>query len=267
MSEDLTTTSGVNETPAAGEGAQQQATPPVAEQVKGDRQEELNLSERERAFLAGLKDEREKRQQLEKELELLRANAGQGQPPQAHPVPPITPATQQPASELDPFAGLEEDDIVTVKDIKAKFMPAVMSVVQQIAGAVAIQQRAQQFSDVTDDDIRAYVPRIVQEDPAIGQIIQMLPPPAQFIIAQTLTRYAKRASTPPAQQQVAQPAQQSQGDPLHEIARAILANSTKPASPGAGGGGAMDDVVSMLRNMTPEQWEQYRQQKRKAMGL
>lgn len=265
MSEDLNTTSGVNDTPAAGEGAQQQAAPPAAEQGEGGRKDDLNLSERERAFLSGLKDEREKRQQLERELELLRANAGQVQPPQAQPVPPVTTATQQPATASDPFAGLEDDDIVTVKDIKAKFLPAVMGVVQQIAGAVAIQQRAQQFSDVTEDDIRAYVPRIVQEDPAIGQIIQMLPAPAQFIVAQTLTRYAKKASASQATPQVTPP--QQQADPIHEIARAILQNSQKPASPGTGGGGAMDDLVSMLRSMTPEQWEQYRQQKRKAMGL
>jgi hypothetical protein len=267
------TDSGVAAAPAAGDGGVQSAAPAApgaaAPAESGSPQApapDLNLSDREKAFLSGLKDEREKRQAIEQENALLKANAPQQwQPPQQQ-----APQQQAPAAPADPFDGIDDDDIMTAKDIKSKIMPHFMGMIQQIAGAMAVQQRAAQFTDVTNDDIRAFVPKIIQEDPALAQVLQVLPGPAQFILAQTLARYAKKASgvpgtpaSPPAGTPPAAPA----SDPLSEIARAILANAQKPGAPGSAGGGAMDDVVSLLRTMTPEQYEVYRAEKRKGMGL
>lgn len=266
------TSTGVAADPAAGDGGQP-AAPPAAPTEPGAQPaapaDDLNLSDRERAFLEGLRDERSKRQQIERELELARANhvLGSFQPAPSQPGAPAP--LNEPAQPADPFADLDDDDLMTGADIKAKVVPKFMGMLQQIAGAIAVQQRQAQFSDVTNDDIRTHIPKIIAEDPALAQVIKVLPAPAQFIIAQTLTRFAKNAApranglppevpgTPPA----------APSDPLSDIARAILANARKPGAPGSGGGGALDDVVALLKSMTPEQYEAYRQQKKKDMGL
>lgn len=270
----ISTSTGVTATPAAGEGGQP-AAPPAATSERGDpgapaapTGDDLKLTDREKAFLSGLKDERDKRQQIEQELSLLRANMAAVPAQPAAPAIATQPAAPTaPAAPADPLADIDDDDLLTGKDIKAKVVPMFMGLLQQVAGAIAVQQRQAQFSDVTTEDIKTLVPKVIQEDPALGQVMARLPGPAQFIVAQTIARFAKKAasSVPPTPGNVT--STPPTGDPLSDIARAILANVSKPAAPGTGGGGAMDDVVSLLRNMSPEQYEAYRAEKKKAMGL
>ena len=267
----ISTNTGVAAAPAAGDGGQP-AAPPAASSDPGapgataaPAGDDLKLTDREKAFLTGLKDERDKRQQIEQELALFRANVPTAPAPPAGPAVAAQPAAPTPPA--DPLADIDDDDLLTGKDIKAKVVPMFMGLLQQVAGAIAVQQRQAQFSDVTNEDIKTFVPKVLQEDPALGQVMARLPGPAQFIVAQTIARYAKKAAgtAAPAPGNGAPPP--PAGDPLSDIARAILANVSKPAAPGAGGGGAMDDVVSLLRSMTPEQYEAYRAEKKRTMGL
>lgn len=264
--------------PAAGDGGS--PTPAAAGMEPGTQAgepaapavEDLNLTDRERAFLSGMRDERTKRQEIEAENAALLARANQFAQPTS-PVPAAAPVAA-PAAPQDPFDGIDDDEIMTAKDVKQRVVPFFMSMIQQVAGAVAVSQRQSQYTDVSTEDIRSFIPKIVQEDPAIGQVLSNLPGPAQFMMAQVLTRLAKRGSAGPATPapQAApgitagvQPAPAA--DPLVELARTILANSQKPGAPGSAGGGAMDDVVTLLKNMSPEQYEAYRIEKRKSMGL
>jgi hypothetical protein len=117
------------------------------------------------------------------------------------------------------------------------------------------------------------VPKLVQEDPALAQVINVLPGPAQFIVAQTLARLAKRAAGPagptPPPNPAGNPNPLTPPDPLVDLARTILANAKKPGAPGAAGGGAMDDLLSIVKNLVPGSAEEtaWREAKKKAMGL
>lgn len=261
--------------PAAGEGGSQPAPSGTSEPgaqpgaPAAPPEGELTFNERERAFLAKAHDEVQKRQQLERELALLRANQPAYQPPPASAAAP-GPA---PAAPSNPFDELDDNELMTGADLKAKVVPYFQGMVQQIAGALMVQQRQSQFSDVTVEDIRTIVPKLVQEDPALAQVINVLPGPAQFIVAQTLARLAKRAAGPagptPPPNPAGNPNPLTPPDPLVDLARTILANAKKPGAPGAAGGGAMDDLLSIVKNLVPGSAEEtaWREAKKKAMGL
>jgi len=149
-----------------------------------------------------------------------------------------TPQIQQ----QDPFEGLEDDDVLTVADVKRLMAqvqrPAVDPNLYKEIQMLKLSVQEPNWQDV----IKNYLPDMINSNPLLGQMIQNAPNPleAALHIAKLNPRY---------QQQQQAPQQQSQ-----QIINQLI---NKPASPDQFGGGGGVSKADKIAAMSDEEFEKY----------
>jgi len=188
-------------------------------------------------------------QQMREELEeLKRQNAALqaqlaffgGQQPVGEPTP-----QEQQGQPQDPFEGLEDDDVLTVADVK-KLMaqvqrPAVDPNLYKEIQMLKLSVQEPNWQDI----IKNYLPDMINSNPLLGQMIQNAPNPleAALHIAKLNPRYQQQ------QQQQQVPQQQSQ-----QIIDQLI---NKPASPDQFGGGGGVSKADKIASMSDEEFDKY----------
>lgn len=179
---------------------------------------------------------KQRAEQFEQQLNIYRANMGQGyqQPPQAPPQPPPPPAS--------PFEGMRDDDVLTVADVK-KIVERLPSNAHPSSDpelrAMVMKMEVAQADPQYETTIRTYLPEVLAADPTLRHAIIASPNPLRTALSLSRTsprflaaRQQAAGGTPPG----------APPSPMDQLAL-ILQNLDKPGNPGAfgsapaGGGG------------------------------
>jgi len=246
---------GQPQTPAPQGTAQQpgaQAQPGQPAQPQGEVAVPLHV-------VTALRDELSKSkgtaQQLQQQLQQFQAMQMMGGIQQQGNPPPATPGPQaQPQAQPDPLAGLEDTDIVNVKDLKA--------IVQSLRGnapdlsqalgpinATLARMQVQLQDPRYETTIKEFLPEMITSQPFLREMIVRTPNPllAALSVARMNPRYMQAQQAANGQQP--QQPQAQQQDVLADLQR-IIENATKPGAPGAMGGGGAISGHDRFRTMS-----------------
>ena len=190
-------------------------------------------------------------QQVTQELEQLKQQnaalqaqlAFFGQQPGGEP----TPQMQQEQPQQNPFEGLEDDDVLTVADVKK-----LMAQVQKPAVDPNLYKEIQMLKlsvqePKWQETIKNYLPDMINSNPLLGQMIQNAPNPleAALHIAKLNPRYQQEQQ------------QQQQQQAPQQIINQLM---NKPASPDQFGGGGGVSKADKISAMSDEEFDKYVQE-------
>lgn len=233
-------------TPSQPAGQPAQQTPPKEVNVP------LHVVEAVRSELSQSKTTVGELRQRLQQLEAMQQFAGQPQPAQA-PAQPTQPAQ----AATDPFEGLADDEIVSVKDVRKlaqalRSTPAAgpeLSGITQTLGRLQLQIEDPQY----ETTIRTYLPEMITVNPSLRDLIQRAPNP--LMAALTLSKMSPRYQA--AKQAPAQPAQPAAppADVLSDLQK-IIENATRPASPGSVGGSTGLQGHDRFKSMSDQEFDQ-----------
>jgi len=206
-------------------------------------QEDVNASEDAESLRRDLLRTRESLAYAERQLALYRNNL----------VPPQPAQQPQPQNQPDMFSGLEDDEVVQVKQLKAIMNHALNEERQKIAQAFGVlnQERARdQLLSKYPDFFKVMQEHLIQLNETDPQTAQWLvhAPPQALNYAYLAAKKAKEPEVPV---------------PSKTDAQKKIDNAQKPQFTGVQqiGGGATN-FVEMIRNMSPEEvgkyWTRYR---------
>ncbi|MFP4086391.1 MAG: hypothetical protein ACLFUL_06315 [Desulfobacteraceae bacterium] len=178
---------------------------------------------------------KQQNQLLQQQVQFYQANMGQG-----------LPQGQQSQQAQDPFAGLDEDDVVDVPTMKKIFNQFQQTTSQQLR---EIQLRAQ-FPDI-EQTIQTYLPNALNKNPSLQKALRQSGDP---LLAYQIATYEKELQEGAnGQGQGNGQGQQGQGQ---DTTQRILDNLGKPQNPGStGGGGSGVDAADAYLNMSDDDLE------------
>lgn len=105
--------------------------------------------------VAALKAERQERQQLQEQMKMLQDHVS------------LMQANAQPQPQQDEYAGLADDDVLTVGEAK-KFMGQMQQNYQSSVEEIRVQQKYSDYNDV----VTKYLPDVVKNNPALKSTLQ-----------------------------------------------------------------------------------------------
>lgn len=192
---------------------------PAAEGTEEPSQQTVSL-EVVKAIREELKESKAKTAQLEAEMNIYRSNMTQNQ-------------TTTKEKEPDPFDGLDDDDAVSVAEVR-KVLSGVEKRVKDALGQVSLQVQAPDLKEVLEKHTKP----LIQANPALADIIKSSPNPYQ-----TAYLLGKIYSS-------------NSGGSTNATARKIEDNLNKPGDPGsAGGGGFAINKAKRYESMSDEDFE------------
>lgn len=180
---------------------------------------------------------KQQNQLLQQQVQFYQANMGQGMPQGQQ--------GRQGQQAQDPFADLEEDDVVDVPTMKRIFNQFQQTTSQQLR---EIQLRAQ-YPDI-EQTIQTYLPNALNKNPSLQQALRQSGDP---LLAYQIASYEKQLQDGANGQGQGDGQGQDQGQ---QTTQRILDNLNKPQNPGAtGGGGSGVDAADAYLNMSDEDLE------------
>lgn len=170
----------------------------------------------------------------------------------AQPVQPSQPSAAQPAPEppKDPFEGMDDEELISVKDIRKlseTFKPDVSQAIAPLKAEIAKIQ-LQATDPNYEQTIRTYLPEMIAANPMLRDMITRSPNPivAALGVSRMNPRYVQAAGggiTPA-----------PSPDPLTALQR-IIENATRPGAPGSMGGGGAFSGNDRFRNMNDAEFD------------
>jgi hypothetical protein len=228
-------------TGAQGQQGQQQSQQGQQQQGQGGQQgqQQNDAARVAQAMREELNQLKTQNQLLQQQVQLYQANMGQGmaqgqqgqhgQAQQAH----------------DPFADLDEDDVVDVPTMKRIFSQFQQATSRQLR---EIQLRAQ-FPDI-EETIRDHLPNALNKNPGLQQALRQSGDP---LLAYQIAKYEKQLREGANGQGQGNGSAQDQGQ---DVTQRILNNLGKPQNPGTtGGGGSGVDAAHAYLNMSDDDLE------------
>jgi len=232
---------------------------PTPQQDQQKPQEQQQQKEMRTVPLSALKKVTEELKQLKEQNAALQAQmafaqqmTGQ-QPNVGAPTPQMGQMPQQqPQQPVDPFEGLDDDEFLTVADAKKLLQaipqqPAVDPNLYKEIQMLKLSVQEPQWQNI----IQTYLPEMINQNPMLGQLIQMSPNPleAALSVAKLNPRYVQA-------QQQSQGVQQNT-DVLSQLDQLIANAQQQPASPEQFGGGSAIDKADRFATMSDEEFDKH----------
>lgn len=164
--------------------------------------------------------------------------------------PPAQPAQPAPVQSKDPFEGMEDEELINVKDLRKMVQTlqgteSINKVVEPLRADLAKIQ-LQTMDPNYEQTIRTYLPDMITVNPMLREMIIRAPNPLvaalgvarmspKFIQSQESARGGQPPAPPP--------------DILSDLQK-IIENATRPAAPGSMGGGGAISGNDRYRSMS-----------------
>jgi len=180
-----------------------------------------------------LASEKAARADVEQRLQLFMMQ-GQQQPPQQQAPPPE-----------DPLAGMQDDELINVKDLRKLVSNMRPGITPEIQTTIAKLEAKVQDPNY-EATIRTYLPDMITAQPTLRDMIARAPNPlhAALTVAKMSPKYQEAQKQPNA----------PRADILNDLQR-IIENATKPMSPGSMGGGGAVAGHDRFRTMSDQDFE------------
>lgn len=195
--------------------------------------------------LAALEDERKKRQALEEKVRMLEENIALYKANLSSIEPKSQP--KETKAEEDLFSGLDEDDVLTVREMKNILKKQAESLerekqalIQSLGGTISEVQMMLTYPDYKDV-ITKHLPNVLKEKPHLRQAIVNSSNP--YMLAYELGKLDPEYT------------KSKKMDEIDMKSQKIIENLSKPQLGGAKGKGAAD-LVNHYLNLTDEQLEE-----------